>query len=122
MQLGRLDHETTANVGMIEGGSAVNVVPDHCLLRGEVRGRDEVKLAAQLEHMLEALALAAAETGVDVEVDVHEDFHGYRHAPDALPLRIANAAMAEVGAQRTSHRRWRRLGQQRVQTRVVFPL
>jgi tripeptide aminopeptidase len=97
MQLGRLDHETTANVGMIEGGSAVNVVPDHCLLRGEVRGRDEVKLAAQLEQMLEALALAAAETGVDVEVDVHEDFHGYRHAPDALPLRIAAAAMAEVG-------------------------
>ena len=97
MQLGRLDHETTANVGMIEGGSAVNVVPEHCLLRGEVRGRDEVKLAAQLEHMLEALALAAAETGVDVEVDVHEDFHGYRHAPDALPLRIAAAAMAEVG-------------------------
>jgi tripeptide aminopeptidase len=34
---------------------------------------------------------------VDVEVDVHEDFHGYRHAPDALPLRIAAAAMAEVG-------------------------
>ena len=97
MQLGRLDHETTANVGIIQGGSAVNVVPGHCLVRGEVRSRDEAKLAAQLEQVLEAVALAAAETGVDVDVDVHEDYRGYRHAPDALPLRIAAAAMAEMG-------------------------
>jgi tripeptide aminopeptidase len=97
MRLGRLDHETTANVGIIQGGTAVNVVPDRCLLRGEVRGRDDVKLAARLEEMLEALALAAAETGVDVDVDVHEDFLGYQHAPDALPLRIAAVAMAEMG-------------------------
>jgi tripeptide aminopeptidase len=97
MQLGRLDHETTANVGIIQGGSAVNVVPGRCLVRGEVRSRDEGKLAAQLERMLEAVALAAAETGVDVDVDVHEEFRGYRHAPDALPLRIAAAAMARVG-------------------------
>ena len=97
MHLGRLDHETTANVGIIQGGSAVNVVPGRCLVRGEVRSRDEAKLAAQLERMLEAVALAAAETGVDVDVDVHEDYHGYRHAPDALPLRIAAAAVAEMG-------------------------
>jgi tripeptide aminopeptidase len=97
MQLGRLDHETTANVGIIRGGSAVNVVPGQCRIRGEVRSRDEARLAAQVEQMLEAIALAAAETGVDVDVDVHEDFRGYRHAPDALPLRIAAAAMAEIG-------------------------
>jgi tripeptide aminopeptidase len=97
MQLGRLDQETTANVGTIEGGSAVNVVPGRCLVRGEVRSRDEGKLAERLEQMLEAIALAAAETGVDVDVDVHEDFRGYRHAPDSLPLRIVAAALAEVG-------------------------
>jgi tripeptide aminopeptidase len=100
MRLGRVDQETTANVGIIRGGSAVNVVPDRCLLRGEVRGRDEARLAAQLEPMLEALALAAAETGVDVDVDVHEDFRGYTHSADALPLRIAAAAMAEIGLER----------------------
>jgi tripeptide aminopeptidase len=97
MQLGRLDDETTANVGIIQGGSAVNVVPGQCRIRGEVRSRDEARLAAQVEQMLEAIALAAAETGVDVDVDVHEDFRGYRHAPDVLPLRIAAAAMAEIG-------------------------
>jgi len=97
MRLGRLDHETTANVGLIAGGSAVNVVPGRCEVRGEVRSRDEAKLAAQLEQILEALALAAAETGVDVDVDVHEEFRGYSHAADALPLRIAATAMAEVG-------------------------
>ena len=97
MRLGRLDHETTANVGLIAGGSAVNVVPGRCEVRGEVRSRDEAKLAAQLEQILEALALAAAETGVDVDVDVHEEFRGYSHVADALPLRIAATAMAEIG-------------------------
>ena len=97
MQLGRLGDDTTANVGLIEGGSAVNVVPGRCTVRGEVRSRDEARLAAQLEQLLEAITLAATETGVDVEVDVHEEFRGYRHAADALPLRIASAAIAEVG-------------------------
>ena len=41
--------------------------------------------------------MAAAETGVDVEIDVEEHFHGYAHAADALPLRIAAAALAEAG-------------------------
>ena len=97
MRLGRLDHETTANVGIIQGGSAVNVVPGRCVVRAEVRSRDEAKLASQVEQMLEAVALAAAETGVDVDVDVREEFKGYQHAADALPLRIAAVAMAEIG-------------------------
>jgi tripeptide aminopeptidase len=47
--------------------------------------------------MVEAITVAAAETGVDVEIDVEEHFHGYAHAADALPLRIAGAALAEAG-------------------------
>jgi len=97
MRLGRLDAETTANVGVIAGGSAINVVPEHCLLRGEARSRDEGKLAEQLENMLEAVGMAAAEAGVDVEFEAREDYRGYAHAPDALPLRIAAAAIAAEG-------------------------
>ena len=41
MELGRLDAQTTANVGMIEGGSAINVVPEHCIVTAEVRSLDE---------------------------------------------------------------------------------
>jgi tripeptide aminopeptidase len=97
MDLGRIDDETTANAGLIKGGSAVNVVAAHCVLHAEARSRDEAKLAAQVASMVEAITVAAAETGVDVEIGVEEHFHGYAHEPDALPLRIAEAAFAAAG-------------------------
>jgi tripeptide aminopeptidase len=97
MQLGRIDDETTANAGLIEGGSAVNIVAERCVLRAEARSRDEGKLAAQVAGMVEAISVAAAESDVDVEIDVEEHFHGYAHAADALPLRIADAALAAAG-------------------------
>jgi tripeptide aminopeptidase len=97
MDLGRIDDETTANAGLIEGGSAVNVVAERCVVRAEARGRDEQKLAAQVAGMVEAITVAAAETGVDVEIEVEEQFHGYAHAVDALPLRIADGALADAG-------------------------
>lgn len=97
MDLGRLDDETTANAGLIEGGSAVNVVAERCVVRAEARSRDEQKLAAQIAGMLEAITVAAAEAGVDVQIDVEEHYRGYAHAADALPLRIADAALTDAG-------------------------
>jgi tripeptide aminopeptidase len=97
MSLGRLDGETTANVGVVEGGSAVNVVPERCLIRGEARSRNADKLAAQVAAMVQAVTTAAAEVGVDVDIDVTEAYQSYEHAPGSLPLRIAAAAMTEAG-------------------------
>jgi tripeptide aminopeptidase len=59
MQLGRIDHETTANLGVIEGGMAVNIVPNSIILRGEARSHSEEKLERQTRHMLECLRQAA---------------------------------------------------------------
>jgi len=59
MRLGRLDHETTANVGLIEGGTAVNIVPDRVTVRAEARSHDEEKLAAQSAHMIRCFHDAA---------------------------------------------------------------
>lgn len=97
MDLGRIDEETTANAGLIEGGSAVNVVAERCVVRAEARSRDEQKLAAQVAGMVETITVAAAETGVDVEIEIEEHYRGYAHAADALPLRIADAALADAG-------------------------
>ncbi len=97
MPLGRRDAETTANIGLVEGGSAINVIPAQCVMHGEARSRDAAKLAAQVAAMVQAVTAAAAEVGVDVEVDVREAYPGYEHAADALPLRIVAAALAETG-------------------------
>lgn len=99
VETGRLDDETTANVGLIRGGSAGNVVAEQCVVQAEARSHDEAKLAALVARMVDAAGLAAAETGVDVDLDVHEAFRGYAWAPGALPLRIVDAALAEAGVE-----------------------
>ena len=62
MNLGRIDHETTANIGVIEGGMAVNIVPNQVVLKGEARSHDPDKLKRQTEHMQRCLEEAAAQT------------------------------------------------------------
>jgi tripeptide aminopeptidase len=99
MRLGRLDDETTANIGVVRGGTARNVVAERCLVSGEVRSRDDAKLTAQTEHMVQALAAEAAAAGIDVEIDVQEAFRGYRHAPDSSLLAAGAEAARLAGLQ-----------------------
>ena len=66
MSLGRIDHETTANVGVIEGGMAVNIVPNSVILKAEARSHSEEKLDRQTEHMLRCLQDAAARHTLEV--------------------------------------------------------
>jgi tripeptide aminopeptidase len=71
MRLGRIDEETTANLGFIEGGLAVNIVPNRVTVRGETRSRSDVKLRAQTEHMVECFDKAAGRYRVTVEGREH---------------------------------------------------
>ncbi|MGD0073435.1 MAG: M20/M25/M40 family metallo-hydrolase [Candidatus Binataceae bacterium] len=66
MRLGRIDHETTANLGLITGGRAVNVVPNEVVIKGEARSRDAAKLKGQVEHMIECFQQAVAPAEVTV--------------------------------------------------------
>ncbi len=59
MPLGRIDPETTANIGVIQGGVATNIVPDYVYVKGEARSRDDAKLAAQTAAMAAAFQEAA---------------------------------------------------------------
>ena len=97
MKLGRIDEQTTANIGLISGGSAVNVVPERCRIEGEVRSHDPSALAAHTGGLVDAVQLAAGLAGIDVEVSVHDAFTGFALADDALPVRIARAALRDVG-------------------------
>jgi len=97
MKLGRIDAVTTANIGLINGGSALNVVPERCRIEGEVRSHDAAQLAAHTAHLIDAVELAAGVAGIDVEVTVRDAFTGFCLDDDALPVRIACAALRELG-------------------------
>ncbi|MBA3242357.1 MAG: M20/M25/M40 family metallo-hydrolase [Acidobacteria bacterium] len=67
MKLGRIDEVTTANIGVIRGGEATNIITNLVTLRGEARSLDEDKLNAQTEHMIKCLTDAAEKCEVTVE-------------------------------------------------------
>jgi tripeptide aminopeptidase len=97
LRLGRVDGETTANVGTIEGGIARNIVPEWCSLRAEARSHDERKLTELVQEMLDALSFAATVSECTVETEVSEQYRGYRFRPDDLPVRLAAEALRRSG-------------------------
>jgi tripeptide aminopeptidase len=99
MELGRLDEGTTANVGLITGGSASNVVPGRCHLDGEARSLDDERASATIGAMADACAWAASEHECDLDVQVSEMFRGYRLASSAPAVLTARAALERCGVE-----------------------
>jgi len=97
MELGRLDAETTANVGVIAGGTSGNVVPGHCRVTAETRALDAGRAAEEAGKLTEAFAWGAGEHGCDVDVRVEELFRGYRVAPSSRSLALAEAGLRRAG-------------------------
>ncbi|MCX7923637.1 MAG: M20/M25/M40 family metallo-hydrolase [Clostridia bacterium] len=67
MKLGRIDKETTANVGIINGGQATNIICDRLEIHAEARSREPKKLEEQTAHMKECFEKAAAKFGGSIE-------------------------------------------------------
>lgn len=103
MRLGRLDAETTANFGTIQGGRAVNIIADHVHLRGEARSHDPVRLAAQTEHMRRCFEEAAAHyPGARIEWSAFSSYEPMVVADDAPIMKLVVAAAERVGRPITS--------------------
>ena len=101
MRLGRLDAATTANIGTIAGGSAVNVVPDLCRLAGEVRSLDAPRAEQLASDIAGALADAAAdpECECDLDVAIERLFDGYRVRATSPEVALAYAALRDCGVE-----------------------
>ncbi len=107
MKLGRIDPETTANIGLIQGGTAVNIVPDKVVIRGEARSHDESKLSAQSAHMsqcfheaTEAHFLKLKDKTVQARVEAHisRDYNRMNLGEEAPVVRWVMAAAQSVDA------------------------
>jgi tripeptide aminopeptidase len=96
-RLGRVDDETSANVGVISGGTGRNVVPEWCTFQAELRSQDERKAADLLREMLETAAFAASLAECELESDVKPSFPGYRFRESDPAVRLASSALAACG-------------------------
>ena len=97
LRLGRLDEETTANVGVIAGGTATNVVPEWCELSAEARSHDERKVAELVQEMVDAFAFAANAADCEVSTELRKSYRGYRFRRDDAVVRLAAAALERCG-------------------------
>ncbi|KKQ94155.1 MAG: peptidase T-like protein [candidate division CPR2 bacterium GW2011_GWC1_39_9] len=69
MELGRIDDETTANVGLIKGGAARNIVPEKIIIEAEVRSRNDEKFKKVCEHTKKVFETATKEYGGKIEIN-----------------------------------------------------
>jgi len=113
MRLGRLDQESTANIGVIEGGKATNIITDFVLVKGEARSHDERKLARQVAHMQRRFQHSARRHRVErdgqviagrVEETVSRDYPRLRLTPDLRIMRLIADAGRSLGREVTVRR------------------
>ena len=97
MTHGRVDPQTTANVGLIDGGTAINVVPERCRIEAEVRSLDAERAAAVTTENVDHLQDAANAGECDLDLEVGRMFSGYRTKPRAPQLAVAERALRACG-------------------------
>jgi tripeptide aminopeptidase len=96
-RLGRVDEVTTANVGVIRGGTAGNIVPETCSFLAEARSHDERKLGDLVQEMLDACAFAASETECELQSELRKTYRGYRFAKSDDVVELAAGALGRCG-------------------------
>jgi tripeptide aminopeptidase len=96
-RLGRVDEETSANIGVVTAGTARNVIPEWCSLLGEVRSQDERKATELVREMLETAAFAASLSECELESEVRPSFPGYRFRESDSAVRLAADALRGAG-------------------------
>lgn len=99
LPVGRLDDDTTINVGSISGGGAINVVPDTCSFTAEVRSLDQQRAEEVVADVVGRIQDAAhmPDCDVDSDVSVEQTFAGYRQQAGARSIAVAEAALRRCG-------------------------
>jgi tripeptide aminopeptidase len=97
MPLGRIDEETTANIGRFEGGTQTNIVCDHVEILAEARSLVNEKMEEQVQKMKTAFEEVASEMGGRAEVDIQVMYPGFKFGEGDHVVQVAKKAAAKIG-------------------------
>ncbi|MFC5531660.1 M20/M25/M40 family metallo-hydrolase [Cohnella yongneupensis] len=97
MKLGRIDSETTSNIGRFEGGGEVNIVTDTIKIFAEARSQVQEKMDRQIESMREAVATAAKEYGAEFDFQTITIYPAYSYGDEDEVVQIAKTAIESIG-------------------------
>lgn len=96
MKLGRIDRETTANIGIIKGGQATNIVPERVEIKGEVRSHNIKKLKAQLKHMQKCFSKACYKRKAHFKINVDNIYDSFSLGKDERVLKLAQRSLLNL--------------------------
>ena len=94
---GRIDEETTCNIGIIGGGVATNVVPDLVEIEGDVRSRNNEKLEAIREEVVSTICNAVEKYGAKVTAEVEHKYSSFLIDTESTVVKLAKSACAMYG-------------------------
>lgn len=97
MPLGRIDEETTANIGSFAGGKQTNIVCDYVEILAEARSLETGKMEEQVEKMKRAFEQTAEDMGGRAEVEVKVMYPGYKQQAGDRVVEVARAAAKTIG-------------------------
>ncbi|GIV09693.1 MAG: hypothetical protein KatS3mg020_0630 [Fimbriimonadales bacterium] len=97
MPLGRIDSETTANIGVIHGGQATNIVCPEVFIEAETRSLNRAKLEAQVGHMARLFEQSAQRYGGEAIIEIERHYEGYTLTADDLPVQVVRRALRALG-------------------------
>ncbi|MDO5726055.1 MAG: M20/M25/M40 family metallo-hydrolase [Tissierellia bacterium] len=97
MKLLRIDEETTANIGSIEGGGPTNIVTDSVKIKAEARSLDNDKLQAQVDHMVKCVKDAQEKYGIEANIKTDLAYSAFKTEEDDEIVKIAKTAMKNAG-------------------------
>ena len=112
MPLGRIDQETTANIGLFNGGQAINIIPKTVNLLGEVRSHNPEKLRELTEQIIRIVEeevlqassqMEAADIQASMAMELHEDYPSMSVAEDAGIIKLIKEAGASLGRPQAIH-------------------
>ena len=97
IRFGRLDNETTTNIGKINGGVARNIVPENTKITLEARSLGEPKLEKVTKEMIASLKKASSNTGCKLKYKLIREYDGFKIDLKEIPIKIAFSAIKKIG-------------------------
>lgn len=97
IKMGHIDEETTCNIGVIQGGSGTNIVPEECTAEGEIRSYVHEKALACLDRVTEIFRQTAESFGASADVRYTVHLHAYETGMESVPVRRFRRVCRSLG-------------------------
>jgi len=101
--MGRIDEDSTCNIGLINGGRARNIVPDEVTIDGEIRCIYEEKIIRYTKQIIDTIEKIVTDEGCTVKYDVKRNHNGYNISDDHPILLLMKKAAERLGIKLNLH-------------------